>query len=1034
MVPSRLLQLVFVAFLLRLSALSTAEDDPLNRAVERANFNIDEGQPPGSFVGAISTRPGFTYRFSEESEYFSIDSISGEIRTKATIDRESLSSDLLSYVVFSSEPTYPIEVRITVDDINDNSPNFPESRIYVSFSESARTGTSVILDTATDLDSGSYGITENYAIVGGNTDDELFRLVVTTNPSGAAAFLHVVTTHTLDREAQDFYQLNISAQDGGIPPRFGFLLVDITIRDANDNPPVFDPSEYEVSLIESIEPDTLVLTVRATDRDIGENAEIIYFLDEREDLFTIHPSTGEIRTLRELDFESNEIYTVTVEAKDKGNPTQYGRAYVHVRLLDENDHSPVITFRFIPSSETVAKVAEETAVGTIIAIATVTDEDEGLNGQTSIQITRGNEQEHFRIYPLASLYAIQVAASLDRERISQYNLTFFVKDFGSPPRYTFAYLIIYVTDANDHAPEFEYEQYEVTLSEDLPSGSFVESLTATDEDADLNAQIFYRITEGNDLDWFEIDENTGLITTKSALDREIASRIVLNITAQDQGATQHLAETHIIINIADENDDAPTFVITSYNVTIMENFTPPREVVIVSATDMDSGVNGEVSYTLADHVEMDYPGVFTIIENTGKIMTLVTFDRETIPEYTLSVIATDGGVLPRSSTTQVNLKVGDLNDNSPIFYPVNYYGEIDENQPAGTTVKHGQVSATDLDFGSYGRVAYTIIQGNSDGRFSIDRNSGVIIATTSLDREQKNSYQLIINAQDDGGRSAIPYATVHITVVDILDNPPQFDKLGYTFEFFENVALGHSVGRVSASTGDQSSILSYAISSGDRDNVFQIDSVSGEITTAKEIDREVTPFYQLTVIVNGGPVVGQTLVNITISDKNDNSPEFPQPMITTAVVENWSVGHEVQQIHATDRDDGPNGQIVYELLRNPDQKFRIDETTGWIYLNLPVDSSVRTYYLQVLVTDFGVPQLSSILNVTVEVRDINDHSPVFVQTRYQTDIIESISRNTQFFQVSATDQDLGQNGLVTYSVTQGNTENKFGIFPDGNLC
>lgn len=199
-----------------------ARQDPeqmQSRAVDtRITLEIPEGQPKGTVAGRIPTKPGFTYRFNEPPREFTLDPISGEIRTNVILDRETLKNDRYDLVVLSSQPTYPIEVRILVMDVNDNSPEFPESSIAVSFSESAVAGTRLLLDAATDKDIGTNGISDNYRIIAGNQDRK-FKLVVTGNPTGDSSYLHLETTGKLDRETQGYYALNISAQDGGKPPR-----------------------------------------------------------------------------------------------------------------------------------------------------------------------------------------------------------------------------------------------------------------------------------------------------------------------------------------------------------------------------------------------------------------------------------------------------------------------------------------------------------------------------------------------------------------------------------------------------------------------------------------------------------------------------------------------------------------------------------------------------------------------------------------------------------------------------------------------
>lgn len=206
-----------------------------SRAVDtRVQFEVLEGEPRATIVGYIPTKPGFTYRFNEPPREFALDSVTGEIKTNTVLDREVVSNDRYDLVILSSQPTYPIEVRIIVQDINDNAPEFPEPSIAVSFSESAAPGTRLLLDAATDKDSGTNKVTDDYRIVDGN-HDEKFRLAVTTNPSGDVSYLHLETTGKLDRETRGFYVLNISARDGGSPPKNGYLQVNVTILDVNDN-------------------------------------------------------------------------------------------------------------------------------------------------------------------------------------------------------------------------------------------------------------------------------------------------------------------------------------------------------------------------------------------------------------------------------------------------------------------------------------------------------------------------------------------------------------------------------------------------------------------------------------------------------------------------------------------------------------------------------------------------------------------------------------------------------------------------------
>ncbi|KAJ8015522.1 hypothetical protein DPEC_G00027000, partial [Dallia pectoralis] len=240
----------------------------------RQEFRVLEEQEVGTYVGTIDTRPSFTYRFSEHHKLFAINGTTGVIYTSSVIDREILPSNVINVVVLSSQPTYPTEVRIVVLDINDNSPVFPDASIVVSFKEDASSGRQVILDTATDEDMGTNGVDHTtYRIVNGN-EHRTFRLDITVNPSGEGAFVHLVLTGGLDREITPFYQLLIEVEDKGEPKKFGYLQVNVTVQDINDNPPVFDRDQQQTDVFEDAAVGSIVLQITASDQDEGANADI----------------------------------------------------------------------------------------------------------------------------------------------------------------------------------------------------------------------------------------------------------------------------------------------------------------------------------------------------------------------------------------------------------------------------------------------------------------------------------------------------------------------------------------------------------------------------------------------------------------------------------------------------------------------------------------------------------------------------------------------------------------------------------------
>lgn len=1022
---------------------ATPPDAMQSRAVDtRVQLEVAENAPRGTLVGSIPTKPGFTYRFNEAPREFVLDAASGEIRTTAPLDREALRTDRYDLVVLSSQPTYPIEVRITVADVNDNSPAFPEPSIAVSFSESAASGTRLLLDAASDADAGANGVSDDYRIVAGNRDDK-FRLVVTENPGGEVTYLHLETTGRLDRETTASYRLNVSARDGGSPPRFGFLQVNVTVLDVNDNPPIFDHSDYTVSLNESASPGTHVLQVTATDCDTGDNARITYYLADAQRHFSVDPETGDITTTEPLECPPQQSCQLarpgvcpkscvfTVFARDHGSPRQDGRTYVTVNLVDANDHDPVIKFRYFPPTASFATVDENAANGSVVAAVSVVDLDEGLNGETVLEIRTGNELAHFRLDRTPSFDIVRVHGVLDRERVNKYNLTVVATDRGSPPRTATAFLVIHVNDVNDHEPVFAKSEYSALLSELAPPGSYVAGISAADEDSGVNARIYYAFVSGNEHSWFHIDADSGLVTTRAPLDREVRDAVELRVSARDGGPNPKWAYTQLKVTVLDENDERPRFSQDRIDVSLSEATPPNTLVAMLTASDHDQGTNGSVTY----HLRADYPGVFALDALTGQLTTRAPLDRETTPRYEIRVIAKDQGVPQQSSTATVFLDVQDVNDNAPLFYPRQYFVPVAEDTAVGASLL--QVTATDRDDGPNAVVRYGLESGD-DALFAIDAQKGVISLKAPLTTSSKALFRLKISATDRGDKRATPDAEVEI-VKDSHVEELEFDAYGgYDFQIAEDhgakqATLGREVGRirVRGSTPEQ---VRYSVVFGDPTRSFTVDAATGVIATTSALDREETPRYSLLAVARAGLAYGSVAVNVTVLDLNDNAPQFARDRDEVSVPENAAVGQEVYLARARDRDAGVNSRVVYSLADDHDGQFRIAESTGVVYLNEPIRTEPGgSVTIEIAASDAGRPPLTSRHSVVITVEDVNDHTPVFDHTSYETSLLESTPVNERFFALAASDADLGANGRVSYAITEGDADGKFGVFPDGYL-
>ncbi|XP_063697547.1 cadherin-related tumor suppressor [Culicoides brevitarsis] len=1012
-----------------------------------AEFEIAEGEPKNTLVGYIPTKPGFKYRFNEPRKEFSLDAVTGEIRTLVELDREQ--NDHYDLVILSSQPTYPIEVRIIVTDINDNSPEFPEPMINVTFSE-ATPIQRILLDVARDKDIGSNSISDDYKIIGGNEEGR-FQLAVTTNPSGDITYLHLETTNSLDRETCGMYMLNISARDNGIPQRYGYLQVNVTVLDVNDNPPIFDHSDYIVTLNDSTPPNTKILEVHASDIDLGINAKINYYLPNTEYQFSIDPDTGAIYTTDKLSCprrqDCNEFArnpgqchrscVFTVYAQDFGSPRQNGRTYVTVNLLDSNDHDPIIKFQFFPSTSKVATVDENAVNGTVVAAISVLDMDEGTDGRTSLKIIAGNELDHFRLEWATSFYLMRVNSVLDREEISKYNVTIVATDSGKPPRSSMAYLIIEVNDENDYEPVFEKSEYQITLSEAAPINSYILVTLAKDEDTGVNAEISYDFVSGNQRQWFKIDPKTGLITTNSILDREIQDTIVLNVSAHDGGPNPKYAYSLVKIVLLDENDEYPKFVKNEVNVTFPENNQPNTLITTLTAVDLDQGTNGSVVYSLHPIDSYKYSKIFAIDSISGRLVAKIKLDREIASSYKLRIIAQDQGVPSLSSEAVVHVTINDINDNFPIIYPTQIFIILDEYTPIGTQV--AQVTATDADTGSNGVVSYSF---EKSDLFNLDSKTGAIFVKNSVKNYLGQSQKFKVHASDGGNKYAQTPATIQIMKKNDVKNV-NFAQNEYNFELVEDngnlpPVLGRKVGQVKVENrGLQNFIaesLEFFIVDGDPNGNFKVDSRSGVISTAKAIDRELIQQYSLTIVCYTGVVYGKVTVNIDILDVNDQSPTFDSSWDEILLDEDTPVGKDIYISRVKDLDEHKSAQeMIFNLLENPHEVFYISQQ-GVLYLNKTLQLEPGTVvYVKIQVQDSSDATLASTMTLKITINDVNNHSPVFDFTSYETSLSEGTPLNTRFFLLKASDVDLNENGRIIYEISDGNENDKFGVFPDGYL-
>ncbi|NXY78714.1 PCDG7 protein, partial [Glareola pratincola] len=448
-------------------------------------YSVPEEMPKGSFVGDVAKDlaldlPALRARGARlfdtgRTQYFVFDLQNGHLSMKERVDREEICAAVakcvLNFEVLVKNPMNLYRGEVEILDINDNSPTFPEKNSVLEISEYTTPGTRFPLEKAQDPDIGQNTI-QTYSL----SDNKHFSMDMQTGPDGSK-FAELVLAKALDREEAAFHELVLRASDGGEPPRTGTARIRVVVLDANDNAPVFSRAEYTVRVPEDVPVGSHLLTVNATDADDGTNSEITYSFREStgkaSSIFYIDSKTGELRIQRELDYEDDDSYELEIEAQDGAGLSTRGKILVHID--DTNDNVPEITV-----SSSVTDIAEDAPAGTVVALLRVRDRDSGDNGEVMVNLQGSlpfRLEKTFEDY-----YRVVTAEELDREAVSEYNVTVRAADGGSPSLWSSAVLSLRVLDVNDNAPVFAEARYSARVPENNAAGALLLRVRAADAD------------------------------------------------------------------------------------------------------------------------------------------------------------------------------------------------------------------------------------------------------------------------------------------------------------------------------------------------------------------------------------------------------------------------------------------------------------------------------------------------------------------------------------------------------------------------
>nr|KAF6460308.1 FAT atypical cadherin 1 [Molossus molossus] len=954
---------------------------------------------------------------SKNHDHFHIDSSTGLISLVRTLDYEqSHQHKIFVRAMDGGMPPLSSEVIVTVDvtDLNDNPPLFDQQVYEAKISEHATHGHFVTCVKAHDADSSDIDKLE-YSILSGN-DHKNFVIDGETG---------IVTLSNLRRHTlRPFYSLNVSVSDGVFRSS---AQVQVTVIGGNLHSPAFLQNEYEVELAENAPVHTLVVEVQATDGDAGIYGHVTYHIvnDFAKDRFYTN-ERGQVFTLEKLDREipAEKVIAVRLMAKDAGGKVAF--CTINVILTDDNDNAP--QFR---ATRYEVNIGSSAPKGTPVIKVLASDADEGSNADVSYAIEADSEsvKENLEIDKLSGIITTKESLiGLENELF-----TFFVRavDHGSPPKVSVVPVYVKILPPEIQLPKFSEPFYTYTVSEDLPIGTEIDLIRAEHSGIVLYSLVKGNTPESNRDEVFVIDRQSGRLKLEKSLDHETTKWYQFSILARcPQDDHEVVASVDVSVQVKDANDNSPVLESNPYEAFVVENQPGGSRVIQVRASDLDSGTNGQIMYSLDQSQSVEIIESFAVNMETGWITTLKELDHEKRDNYQIKVVASDHGEkVQLSSTAIVHVTVTDVNDSPPRFTAEIYKGTVSEDDPPGGVI--AILSTTDADSEEINRqVTYYITGGDPLGQFAVEniQSEWKVYVKKPLDREQRDSYLLTITAADGTFASK---ATVEVKVLDANDNSPVCEKTLYSDTIPEDTFPGKLIMQVSATDADirSNAEITYTLF-GPGAEKFKLNPDTGELKTLAPLDREEQAVYSLLVkATDGGGRFCQADIVLTLEDVNDNAPEFSADPYTITVFENTEPGTPLTRVQATDADAGLNRKIAYSLIHSADGQFSINELSGIIRLEKPLDRELQAVYpLTVKAVDQGLPrQLTATGTVVVSVLDINDNPPVFEYREYGASVSEDVVTGTEVLQVYAASRDIEANADITYSIISGNEHGKFSI-------
>nr|XP_033948396.1 protocadherin gamma-A11-like isoform X2 [Pseudochaenichthys georgianus] len=658
----------FASFIVALHLVNGDLSYSIPEEMKRESVIGNVAKDLGLDLRTLSSRKARVDSEGTRKRYCDMNLSTGDLVTSERMDRESLCGKKPSCVVkvdlVLENPLELHRVSLHVQDVNDNSPTFKDNLIELEIRESAEKSNRFSIEEAHDADIGQHAV-QRYSL----QKNDNFILAVDSNK------VELVLENKLDREKQNDINLLLTALDGGSPQRSGTVVIHVTVLDANDNAPVFSQAVYKASLPENSPPDTIVINVSATDADEGVNGDVTYdFGHGSEDyvnIFSIDHKTGKVKVTGVIDFEEINLFEMKIKAKDGLGLISYAKVIIDV--TDMNDNAPVIYLKSLTNP-----LPEDVSPGAEVGIINVQDRDSETNGQVRCSI---QQNVPFKLVPsIKNYYSLVTTGQLDRELVSDYNITITATDEGSPPLSSSKTVQLSVADINDNPPVFEEQSYSAHVTENNKPGSTLCSVTARDPDWRQNGTVIYSLLPGEVngapvSSYLSVNGDTGVIHAVRTFDYEQFRSFKVHVMARDNGSPPLSSNVTVSVFISDVNDNSPQILYPApEGNSFMTELVPKAAhggslVSKVIAVDADSGQNAWLSYHIVKSTD---PGLFTIGLHSGEIRTQRDISESDSMKQNLVVSVKDNGQPSLSATCSMYLLISDNLAEVPELKDISY--------------------------------------------------------------------------------------------------------------------------------------------------------------------------------------------------------------------------------------------------------------------------------------------------------------------------------------------------------------------------